>query len=116
MEYNQNERADFNAMPNNGGAYQGANNNQRPSVSPKNYLVESILVTILCCLPLGIVGIINATKVEGLFAAGDYDGAQRASDDAKKWCKWGAIGGAVYLTVILIIYIAGVGAALSGAY
>src|SRR5574344_900091 len=27
---------------------------------PKTWLVESILVTILCCLPFGIVGIINA--------------------------------------------------------
>ena len=33
---------------------------------PKNWLVESILVTLFCCLPLGIAGIINASKVEGL--------------------------------------------------
>lgn len=92
MEYNQNERSDFNGVPNDAGAYQNTNNNQRPTVPPKNYLVESILITVLCCLPLGIVGIMNATKVEGLFAAGDFEGAQRAADEAKKWCKWGLIG------------------------
>lgn len=108
MEYNQNERSDFNEMPNNAGAFQNTNNNQRPTVPPKNYLVESILITILCCLPLGIVGIINATKVEGLFAAGDYDGAQRAADDAKKWCKWGLISGGIYITVIIIAYAVGI--------
>lgn len=118
MEYNQNERSDFNAMPNNGDAFQNSNNNnQRPTVPPKNYLVESILVTILCCLPLGIVGIINATKVETLFAAGDYDGAQRAADDAKKWCKWGAIGGAIYITIVIVAYLVIVGTMVaSGAY
>jgi len=35
------------------------------STPPKNWLVESILVTLFCCLPLGIAGIINASKEEG---------------------------------------------------
>lgn len=34
---------------------------------PKTWLVESILVTCLCCLPFGIVGIVNATKVESAY-------------------------------------------------
>ena len=34
------------------------------TVPPKNWLIESILVTLFCCLPLGIAGIINASKVE----------------------------------------------------
>ena len=40
--------------------------NQKP---PKTWLVESILVTLFCCLPFGIAGIVNASKVEssGLF-------------------------------------------------
>lgn len=33
-----------------------------------NHLVMSILCTLFCCLPLGIVGIINAAKVNGLVA------------------------------------------------
>lgn len=113
MEYNQNERSDFNEVPNNAGGFQNTNNNQRPTVPPKNYLVESILITLLCCLPLGIAGIINATKVEGLFAAGDYDGAQRSADEAKKWCKYGLIGGCVAL-VFYIIYFVVVGFAAAG--
>jgi hypothetical protein len=58
-------------------------------VKPKNWLVESILVTIFCCLPLGIVGIINASKVDGKFAAGDHAGAQQSSAEAAKWTKIG---------------------------
>ncbi|MFZ3275199.1 MAG: CD225/dispanin family protein, partial [Lutibacter sp.] len=42
---------------------------------PKNYLIESILVTIFCCLPFGIVGIVFAAQVNAKFDAGDYEGA-----------------------------------------
>lgn len=82
-------------------------------VPPKNYLIESILVTIFCCLPFGIVGIINASKVNSAFAAGSFEEAQRASDDAKKWCKYGLIGFAVGI-VLYVIIIAVFGAAMFG--
>ncbi|MFT6279772.1 MAG: hypothetical protein ACJAU0_002607 [Flavobacteriales bacterium] len=55
------------------------------STPPKNWLVESILVTIFCCLPFGIAGIVYAAKVESKFDAGDIDGAQNAANEAKKW-------------------------------
>ncbi len=76
--------------------------NQRP---PKSWLVESILVTLFCCLPFGIVGIINAANVESRFYAGDIEGAKRASEEAGKWTKigfWIAIGViALYIVAIL---------------
>lgn len=73
---------------------------------PKNWLVESILVTLFCCLPLGIAGIINASKVEGLFLAGDIAGANKAAADAKKWSMYGLFAGlAVIYCIILPIYI-----------
>lgn len=57
------------------------------AVAPKNWLVESILVTCLCCLPLGIVGIIYSLKVEDLWFAGRHEEAQRAGREAGKWVK-----------------------------
>ena len=54
---------------------------------PKSWLVESILVTIFCCLPFGIVGIVNASRVESRYYAGDIEGAMRASQEAGKWTK-----------------------------
>lgn len=51
---------------------------------PKNWLVESILATIFCCL-LGIVGIIFAAQVNSKWATGDYAGAQLSSKNAKTW-------------------------------
>ncbi len=58
---------------------------------PKNWLVESILVTMFCCMPFGIAGIVNASKVEARFYAGDLEGANRASKEAGKWTKIGFI-------------------------
>lgn len=91
-------------------------NNYSNGVPPKTYLLESILVTLFCCLPLGIVGIINATKVESLFYAGNVEAANRASAEAKKWVKYGAIAGFVVIALymILVVFI-GVGTA-AGAY
>jgi hypothetical protein len=70
---------------------------------PKNYLVESILVTIFCCLPFGIVGIINAANVNTKWAQGDVEGAERASAEAKKWTKVGFIVGIVVVVLYVIL-------------
>ncbi|WCE04972.1 CD225/dispanin family protein [Pseudoxanthomonas sp. JBR18] len=58
-----------------------------------NHLVWAIIATVfslcLCCgipgLITGIVAIVFAAKVNGLLAAGDFDGALRASKNAKTW-------------------------------
>ena len=44
---------------------------QQPPMKPDNNLVWAILSTILCCLPLGIVAIVYASKVDGLYNQGD---------------------------------------------
>jgi hypothetical protein len=78
--------------------------NDTQNMIPKTWLVESILVTVLCCLPFGIAGIINAAKVESRYYAGDLEGAQRASDEAKKWTKIGfIISIAMYAVYILLM-------------
>jgi hypothetical protein len=75
---------------------------------PKNWLVESILVTIFCCLPFGIVGIINAANVNSKFDAGDVAGAERASKDAAKWTKLGFfIGLGVIVLYVLAVFVFG---------
>jgi hypothetical protein len=50
------------------------------------YLVQSILATLFCCLPFGIVAIVYASKVDSKQNAGDYEGALVASSSARKWC------------------------------
>lgn len=76
---------------------------------PKNYLVESILVTIFCCLIFGIIGIVHAAKVNSEYDAGNYDGAVAASKQAKTWAMWGLIAGlVVYLAVAFLYFIMGI--------
>lgn len=53
-----------------------------------NYLAQSILVTLLCCLPFGIAAIVFAAQVNGKVQAGDIEGAMVSSRKAKMWCWW----------------------------
>ena len=80
-----------------------------PSLPPKSWMVESILVTLFCCLPFGIAGIVNASKVESKFYAGDIAGAKRASDEAGKWTKVSffiGIGGIVLYAILMAVGVA----------
>ena len=95
-------------------------NQTQPSMKPaqpKTWLVESILATILCCLPFGIAGIVYASKVEGKYNQGDYEGAERASKEAKKWTMVAAICGlAVVLIYVIAIVFFGFSAYQSGEF
>ena len=68
------------------GGYGGA-----PPTVP-NYLVFSILTTLFCCLPAGVVSIVYASQVNGKLAAGDYAGAEKASTNARTWAIVSARG------------------------
>ena len=76
---------------------------------PKNHLVEAILVTLFCCLPFGIVGIINAARVENAFYSGDEMEAERLSREALKWSKIGLFVGIGWIVLyFLLIVVCGV--------
>ncbi|WP_295727724.1 CD225/dispanin family protein [uncultured Muribaculum sp.] len=75
--------------------YQPQQPYQQPLVPPENYLVWAIIVTILCCVPFGIVAIVKAASVNGLWTSGNYEQAYQASASAKKWTLIAAICGLV---------------------
>lgn len=82
-----------------------------PSTPPKNWLVESILVTIFCCLPFGIAGIVFASQVNSKWAVGDYTGALQSSKDAAKWTKIGFFVGIAFIVIYcLAVFVFGFGA------
>lgn len=87
--------------------YNSQQTNHRPNIPPKTWLVESILVTLFCCLPFGIIGIINASKVESRFYAGDIQDAEKCSRDAKKWTVlsfWiGLAAGLIYFIAVFAL-------------
>jgi len=78
---------------------------QSTQPKPPTYLALAIISTILCCLPLGIVSIVFSTQVNSKYAAGDYEGAEKASKNAKLFWILAAVVG----VVVGIIYFAVVG-------
>ena len=59
---------------------------QASAQKPDNLLVWSILATLLCCLPLGIVAIIYSNKVDPLWNEGRFEEAEKAAASAKMYC------------------------------
>lgn len=83
-----------------------------PMVRPNipTYLWQSIVATVLCCMPFGVVAIVYAAKVDSLIAMGDYAGAQSASDSAKTWVGVSVgIFLLIFIGYILLILAASVG-------
>ncbi|WP_035757703.1 CD225/dispanin family protein [Hugenholtzia roseola] len=79
---------------------------------PDNNLVWAIVCTVACCLPLGIVAIIESTKVDKLYAQGDYSGAEQAAANAKKYSIWGAAGAGIIMVLYIIFMVVMGGAAV----
>ena len=100
--------------PGGGGGYPGGGyGGYQPAQKPDSYLVWAILTTLFCCLPFGIVSIVQAAKVDSLWTAGDYAGAQAASASAKKWAIIAACVGVALGVLYAIIAFAGVQAGSS---
>ncbi len=57
---------------------------KRPPM-PRNYLLWSVLTTILCCFAAGIVALVFSTQVTSRYYRGDYAGAEQASRNAQIW-------------------------------
>ena len=86
-----------------------------PAYAVPNHLALSISAAVLtlcfCCIPFGIVPVIFSTQVNSKLAAGDYAGAQSASETAKLW-SWICIG--VALVVFAFSTLVNLGTLLAG--
>ncbi len=71
-----------------------------------NYLVQSILCTLCCCLPFGIVAIVFAAQVNTKLAVGDYAGALQSSNLAKGWCLAAFITGLIGIALWFMLVVA----------
>ena len=80
---------------------------------PPTYLALSIIVTVLCCLPFGIVGIVKSSNVSKEYAAGNYAGAKDASKQAKTWSIIGLCCGLFWIILYIILLACGVMAGLA---
>lgn len=75
-----------------------------------NNLALSIVVTVICCLPFGILGIVHAAQVNAKAQAGDIAGAEESARKARMWSLWGVgLGLAVYAGYALLAVAAEMG-------
>jgi hypothetical protein len=102
------KRADAAAAEQRQQAYQ--NYQSTSQAKPDNNLVYAIISTVLCCLPLGIVSILSATKVDSLWNSGREAEAVAEAKKAKQWAIYAAIAAAVGWFLYLMIF------ALAGDY
>jgi len=98
----------------NQGSTGGNGNYFPPQTKPDNFMVWAVLCTVFCCLPFGIVSIIQASKVNNLWSSGDYDGAMDAANKAKTWFWWGfGVGLAVIIIYSIILVLGGFAAIIN---
>lgn len=74
-------------------------------IPPKSWLVESILVTIFCCLPVGIAAIMSASKVESSFYEGNSAKAADYAKTAKQMVTisfWGGLAVVIFVVIAAI--------------
>lgn len=76
-----------------------------------NNLILAILVTVCCCLPFGLVGVVYAAQVNATVRAGDVVGARDLSRKARLWSLCGlGIGLFVYGCYFLLVLAGALGA------
>lgn len=94
-----------------------------PAAVPNNNMtiaVISLVLGVLCgsCLGAipGIIAVVNAGKVGGLAASGNYGGAQEAAANARRWAIIGFVITAIVFVLIVIIQIAAANSDTSTTY
>lgn len=92
-----------------GGTYSAASASAAPadrSVPPnkkiEDHLIKSIIATVCCCIPFGIVGIVYAARVEALLRKGNRAAAEDAGRKAGLWSNL-AIGEGIVVNTLAFI-------------
>lgn len=76
-------------------------------VKPKDYLVESILVTLFCCMIFGILGIVYSVQANSAFSSGNITAANEFSAKAKQWVTYGFWCGIAVVGIYAILALMG---------
>ena len=66
-----------------------------------SHMFGAIMTTLFCCIPLGILAILQAANVNTCLAAGDRAGAVKASKQAGTFVAWGVASGFIVGLVFL---------------
>lgn len=80
---------------------------QITGTKPKDYLVESILVTLFCCMVFGILGIVYSVQANSAFSSGNITAANEFSAKAKQWVTYGFWCGIAVVGIYAILALMG---------
>ncbi|XP_033102317.1 uncharacterized protein LOC117105307 [Anneissia japonica] len=69
-------------------------------IKPRNFLGMAIYVTLCCCLPCGVIGLVYSIDSSSRFDRGDYAGAVSAASKAKEWSIRGLVFGIMSIVLI----------------
>lgn len=68
------------------------------------YLVLSIISTVCCCLPFGIVAIVFSAKINSAVNTGDMESAHKAAKTAKIWIIVAFVVGIISNILAFVFY------------
>lgn len=81
----------------------------KPSIAPpKTWLLESILTTVFCCMPAGVVGLIYAVQVRDMISLNRLELAHKYSSQAKVWTIVSFSIGIVFFIIWILLLFLGV--------
>lgn len=72
-----------------------------PTTKSPGELVWSILATLFCCLPFGVVAIIYSVKADDLHKQGRYAEARTAAATASTWRRWSFWSVIIYFIICI---------------
>jgi len=76
----------------------------RPEDIPPSYLLGSVILAAMCCLPVGIVSAWYGMMVNSYILAGNVDGARVSSRKARFWLIMGLVfTGLIWLVIIALM-------------
>lgn len=81
------------------------NNNRGYEPMPKTWIIESVLLMVLCCLVGGLVPLLYGSKVETMWSMGNKEEAYRYSKLAGAWVKWVFVISIILIVLYLFIFI-----------
>ncbi|MGN0877939.1 MAG: CD225/dispanin family protein [Oligosphaeraceae bacterium] len=74
----------------------GTDGAPQPQPAPFNsHMTLAVVSTVCCCVPLGIVAIIQASQANSFYHAGNLEAATACAEKARSWAIWSMVLGLV---------------------
>lgn len=76
----------------------------QPAQRIDTWLWQSIVATVFCCLPTGVVAIVFAAQANSAVSAGNWVEAQRKAQQAKTWTLISIVAGVLTIIGFFVVF------------